>query len=138
MCRMVSLNDNQSDVQSGQTCQQSQLKNLAIHGLNTLLDYESQNAKLEFTSLMVFSSLWQIISKFTRDYDQIKEALQNIELFDKTKFMNALRGVRNMVLEEWGSEMSCQVIVVTDGNATINAHLMDSSKGEELADEEMY
>ena len=137
---MVSLNENQNEGQSGQSCQSWQLKNLAIHGLNTLLDYESQNAKLEFTSLMVFSSLWQIVSKFTRDFDSIKESLQNIELFDKTKFINALSGVKSMVLEEWGSEMSCQVILVTDGNAAINAHLMTASNGirtEELSDEDM-
>ncbi|XP_054167101.1 integrator complex subunit 14-like [Oppia nitens] len=133
MCRMVPLNDNNNDNQM------TQLKSLAIHGLNALLDYESQNARLEFTSLMVFSSLWQILSKFTRDYDQLKAALHSIELFDKTSFVNALRGVKNMVLEEWGSEMACNVILVTDGNAAINAHLMNSSNGnkiEESTDED--
>ena len=139
MCRMVSLADNHNDVQSGQqSCQQSQLKNLAAHGLSALLDYESQNAKLEFTSLMVFSSLWQIITKFTRDFDQLKEALQDLELFDKTKLINGLRGVKNMVVDEWGSEMSCHVILVTDGNATINAHLMaNGNRTEDLTDEDM-
>ncbi|CAG2100999.1 unnamed protein product [Medioppia subpectinata] len=141
MCRLVSLNDNHNDNQSVPTPQQSHLKNLAIHGLQALLDYESQNARLEFTSLMVFSSLWQILVKFTRDYDQLKNSLHDIELFDKTKFINGLRGVKNMVVEEWGSEMSCNVILVTDGNAAINAHLManaaDGSGTTDSAEEDM-
>ena len=119
---------------------QQPLKSLAISGLTTLLDYVGQNCKLEYTSLMVFSRLWQIVCPFTRDFEQIKAQLQDIELFDKTKFINALRGVVDMVQQEWGSEMPCQVILVTDGNAAINAHLMANSNGgraEEMAEEDM-
>ncbi len=131
MCRMVSVNESNES--------QTQLKSLAIHGLNSLVDYMSQNAKLEFTSLMVFSRLWQILCKFSRDYDCIKNSLQTIELFDKTKFINGLRGVKNMVIEEWGTELSNQVILVTDGNAAINAYLMNKTNNnvDESYDEDL-
>ncbi|CAE1285157.1 unnamed protein product [Acanthosepion pharaonis] len=35
-----------------------QRRHLAIHGINTLLDYMAANCKLEFTSLIVFSYLF--------------------------------------------------------------------------------
>jgi len=45
-----------------------------------------------------------------------------------------------MVLEEWGSEMSCQVILVTDGNAAVNAHLMNktNNRAEENYEDDMF
>lgn len=58
---------------------------------------------------MAFSSLYEIISGFTRDYEQIKHKLQVIEEFDKTCIEAAFHAVNTLVLEEWGNSVPCQV-----------------------------
>lgn len=117
MCRTLPLSD---------TNEPYQIKNLANYGINSFLDYLSQHCKLEYASLMIFSSYWEIVTRFTRDYDSIRSALNNVDSYDQTKFMNALRGVQNMVVEEWGTSMPIQVIIVTDGNAPINGTLLNN------------
>ncbi|XP_067002989.1 integrator complex subunit 14 [Anabrus simplex] len=89
---------------------------LAIHGVNTLLDYLAVHSKLEFVSLIAFSSLYEIVSPFTRDFDAIKSKLQQLEEFDKTCIESALVGVNRLVLGEWGSGTPCQIVLVTDGS----------------------
>lgn len=126
MCRMVPVFNDSGNSSDNSTTQQSyQLKTLAAQGLNSFLDYQTQNCKLEFTSLMVYSSLWELVVPFTRDYEQIKSALINVESFDKTNIINALRGVHELVIEEWGTTMPIQIILVTDGNAGIDALMMN-------------
>lgn len=53
---------------------------------------------------------------FTRDYDQIRQHAQVLEEFDKTCIETALHGVNGLVLEEWGNNVPCQVILITDGS----------------------
>ncbi|XP_033341306.1 integrator complex subunit 14 [Megalopta genalis] len=89
---------------------------LAIHGINALLHYLQVNSKLEFVSLVVFSSLYEVICPFTRDYDSIRAKLQNIEECDKTCIETALHGVNNVIMAEWGNTTACQVVLITDGN----------------------
>ena len=50
-------------------------RQLAEAGLNTLLDFIAANNKLEFTTLVIFSSLWEIVVPFTRDYNELKVKL---------------------------------------------------------------
>lgn len=92
-----------------------QRRHLAIHGINTLLDYMAANCKLEFTSLIVFSYLWEQLVPFTRDPDQIKNALNKVEAYSKTCIETALNGVNSVILEEWSIFTPCQVILITDG-----------------------
>lgn len=92
-----------------------QRRHLAIHGINTLLDYMAVNSKLEFTSLIVFSYLWEQLVPFTRDLDQIKNALNKVEEYSKTCIETALNGVNSVILEEWSIFTPCQVILITDG-----------------------
>ncbi|KAH3839511.1 integrator complex subunit 14-like [Dreissena polymorpha] len=94
-------------------------KNLAIHGLSTLLDYFTANCKLEFTSLVVFSYLWEQLCAFTRDVDVIKAALNTVGDFSKTCFEPVLRGVSSLVVEEFGGTTPVQVILVTDGSTGV-------------------
>lgn len=68
---------------------------------------------------MVFSSLYEVICPFTRDYDSIRAKLQTIEEWDKTCIESALRGVNNVIMAEWGNTTACQVILITDGNTGI-------------------
>uniref|UniRef100_A0AAX7VJ47 Integrator complex subunit 14 n=1 Tax=Astatotilapia calliptera TaxID=8154 RepID=A0AAX7VJ47_ASTCA len=96
-----------------------QRKNLAVHGLNMLFEHMASNYRLEFTSLMAFSSLWELLVPFTRDYNALQEALSNLEDYDKTCVEAALNGVSNVVQQEWGSACPCQVVLVTDGSLGI-------------------
>ncbi|XP_076444143.1 integrator complex subunit 14-like isoform X2 [Babylonia areolata] len=96
-----------------------QRRHLAVHGINALLDFISVNAKLEFTSLVSFSYLWERTVAFTRDYEALKTALTKVELYNKTCMETALAGVTTVVQEEWNYGVPCQVILVTDGNCGI-------------------
>ncbi|XP_034032317.1 integrator complex subunit 14 [Thalassophryne amazonica] len=96
-----------------------QRKNLAVHGLNMLFEHMASNYRLEFTALMAFSSLWELLVPFTRDYNALQEALSNLEDYDKTCIESALHGVSNVVQQEWGSSCPCQVVLVTDGSLGI-------------------
>ncbi|MBN3281478.1 INT14 protein, partial [Polyodon spathula] len=92
-----------------------QRKNLASHGLTMLFEHMATNYKLEFTALVAFSSLWELVVPFTRDYNTLQEALSNLEDYDKTCLEAALQGVSNVVQQEWGGAFPCQVVLVTDG-----------------------
>ncbi|KAK0096633.1 hypothetical protein PV326_004902 [Microctonus aethiopoides] len=89
---------------------------LAVQGINSFLNYLQANTKLEFVSLVVFSSLYEVICPFTRDYDSIRSRLQLIEERDKTCIETVLHGVNNVIMSEWGNTTACQVILITDGN----------------------
>ncbi|RWS24283.1 hypothetical protein B4U80_00958 [Leptotrombidium deliense] len=103
------------------------IKALAAHGVNAFLDQLSKHCKLEFTSLMLFSSLWERSVSFTRDYESIKSALNKLDtLYDKTNIMNALKGVQEMVLEEWGNNIQCHLILVTDGSPGLSVYNNDT------------
>uniref|UniRef100_A0A8C2B3U1 Integrator complex subunit 14 n=1 Tax=Cyprinus carpio TaxID=7962 RepID=A0A8C2B3U1_CYPCA len=92
-----------------------QRKNLAVHGLTMLFEHMATNYRLEFTSLVAFSSLWELLVPFSRDYNTLQEALNNLEDYDKTCLEAALQGVSNVVQQEWGTSCPCQVVLVTDG-----------------------
>lgn len=96
-----------------------QRKHLAIHGLTMLLEHMATNYKLEFTALVAFSSLWELMVPFTRDYNTLQEALSNLEDYDKTCLESALGGVSSIVHQEWGASVPCQVVLVTDGSLGI-------------------
>uniref|UniRef100_A0A8C9WBE8 Integrator complex subunit 14 n=1 Tax=Scleropages formosus TaxID=113540 RepID=A0A8C9WBE8_SCLFO len=86
-----------------------QRKNLAVHGLTMLFEHMATNYRLEFTALVAFSSLWELMVPFTRDYNTLQEALNNLEDYDKTCLEPALQGVSNIVQQEWGSTCPCQL-----------------------------
>ncbi|XP_071354331.1 integrator complex subunit 14 [Trachinotus anak] len=109
MTRPVSLDGNE----------EFQRKNLAVHGLNMLFEHMASNYRLEFTALMAFSSLWELLVPFTRDYNALQEALSSLEDYDKTCVESALNGVSNVVQQEWGSACPCQVMLITDGSLGI-------------------
>ncbi|KAK3098993.1 hypothetical protein FSP39_025008 [Pinctada imbricata] len=107
MCRPVPVPDSTEEFQR---------KNLAIHGINSFLDYMSLHCKLEFTSLIVFSYLWEQLVTFTRDFDSIKSALNKVETYNKTCIEAALTGVSSIITDEWNSVTPSQVILITDGS----------------------
>ncbi|KAG1700932.1 Integrator complex subunit 14 [Nymphon striatum] len=68
---------------------------------------------------VAFSSLWELVVPFTRDFESIKSALFCIENYDKTCIETALDSVRSIVMEEWGAGVPCQVVLFTDGSTGI-------------------
>ncbi|XP_068741564.1 integrator complex subunit 14-like [Montipora capricornis] len=90
-------------------------KQLAIRGLHAFFDFLSSKFKLEFSALLAFSSLWEIVVPFTRDYQSLKQGCITVDTYDKTSFDNGFSGVVGHVIEEWGTSVPCQVILVTDG-----------------------
>ncbi|XP_071965824.1 integrator complex subunit 14-like isoform X2 [Antedon mediterranea] len=111
----LSMTRTATDV-AGETLSRRQL---AHHGILSLIDYISKNQRLEFVSLVVFSSLYEIVVPFTRNYEEIETALGKLEDHDKTCVEPALSGVREMVLDEWGANATCQVVMITDGNVGV-------------------
>ena len=74
MTRPVSLEGNGEEFQR---------KNLAVHGLTMLFEHMAVNYRLEFTSLVAFSSLYELLVPFTRDYNtlQVKTHVYDIPVF---------------------------------------------------------
>lgn len=102
-------------------------KDLAAHGCNILLDHFIQHCKLEFVSLIVFSSSYKVLMPFTRDFEAIKNALNTVEECDKTNIDGGLMGAAQHILEEWGNGTPCQIVLVTDGNAGAGQHTLQKS-----------
>ncbi len=91
------------------------LSQLAVQGINHFLDELSARCKLEFSALLAFSSLWEIVVPFTRDISALKGGCLNLDVYDKTCIENALRGVETLVMDEWGCTAPINLILVTDG-----------------------
>ncbi|GAB1294348.1 Integrator complex subunit 14 [Apodemus speciosus] len=109
-----------------------QRKHLAAHGLTMLFEHMATNYKLEFTALVVFSSLWELMVPFTRDYNTLQEALSNMDDYDKTCLESALVGVCNIVQQEWGGAIPCQVVLELQSTDSLECleRLIDLNNGE--------
>ncbi|XP_075216602.1 integrator complex subunit 14 isoform X2 [Lycorma delicatula] len=81
---------------------------LAVQGINNLLDYFSLYSKLEFVALVTFSSIYEVISPFTRDFDLLKSKISQLEEQDKSCLEPVLQYINSLVLGEWGSATPCQ------------------------------
>lgn len=62
-----------------------------------------------FRPQVAFSSLYEIVSSFTRDYDMVRAKLHTIEERDKTCLAAALHGATVLINEEWGQNTPCHV-----------------------------
>jgi len=58
---------------------------------------------------VIFSSLYQQVVPFTRDYNEIRNALGKVEEFNKTRIDVALSGVDQLLSDEWSCTSHCQV-----------------------------
>lgn len=56
-----------------------------------------------------FSSSYDIVVDFTRDYDSIRQALLSVEHQDKTCLKNVLQGASSILLSNWGAQSYSQV-----------------------------
>lgn len=100
---------------------------LAIRGINQFLNYLSRNCKLEYVCLVVYSSLYEIIVEFTREYETIKQALHNIEHYDKANVENVLQAATSLMVTNWGKQNSCQIIVFSDCGIGLNNTCLEKS-----------
>ena len=116
----------------------SNLLNLATIGINTLLDFFTQNCKLEYVSMLQYSSLWEALVPFTRDYQVsdcrykmdhlaiiaiifpfiacffspmqlVKEKMKTCAIADKTCLEAGLVGAATSVTDDWDSGTPVQV-----------------------------
>ena len=92
------------------------LLDLAIHGIHHFLDGLASDSKLEYTALIVFSSLYEVFAKFSRDFESIKRVCTTAVAYDKTCIETALQGVEALVTEEWGVSVPINIVLVTDGS----------------------
>lgn len=113
MCRTVKNVPGKESVNS--SGDSIEIKQLANVGIGSLLDYLAQNCQLEYTSLIVFSSLWEIRHQFTRHHESIKNGIYDLELYDKSNIVNAVRGVLSLKLHEWVQNGPINIILITDG-----------------------
>lgn len=75
----VSLSMTRPVAQDGS--EEFQRKNLAVHGLNMLFEHMASNYRMEFTTLMAFSSLWELLVPFTRDYNALQVCYTSVRVF---------------------------------------------------------
>ena len=88
---------------------------LACRGLEWFLRHMKTIFPLEYTSLLSFSSQCDVMVPFTRDYDQLIEALGKITVMDRTELLSGLLGLVEVMVFEWGAFAPCQAVLVTDG-----------------------
>lgn len=91
------------------------IRQLALNGIKIFLDYLSENCKLEYVSLITFSSKYEQLVGFTRNYSEIHDALVNLGEFDKKNIENGLYGAGYCITKEWGIMSHCNIILITDG-----------------------
>lgn len=115
MCRLAGKQDPKTSATGRASDGFVEIRQLANVGIGSLLDYFAQNAQLEYTALVIFSSLWEIKHEFTRNHESIKNGIYDLELYDKSNIVNAVRGILNLKLNEWVQNGPVNVVLVTDG-----------------------
>lgn len=88
---------------------------LAKDGIDTLFTYLETVFPSEYVGLMSFSSTCELVSPFTKDYNELREALETIAADDRTDFSSAMQFMTETVIKEWGVFAPIQAILVTDG-----------------------
>ncbi|OXA59380.1 von Willebrand factor A domain-containing protein 9 [Folsomia candida] len=68
-------------------------RTLAIEVINQFLQHISTHCKLEFVTLITFSTLFEIITPFDRDLDAIRGELSSISTYDCTNYEAMLSGI---------------------------------------------
>jgi len=102
-------------------------QSLAIKGIQHLLDNLTAAGKLEHLGLLSYSTTAELKVDFTRDYDQIRQAVKKVEPVDKACLMSMLKAVVS-IMSPWGNQNILQVVVFTDcglgfGNTSIISFL---------------
>ncbi|BFF95413.1 integrator complex subunit 14 [Drosophila madeirensis] len=86
---------------------------LAIKGIQHLLDNFTAAGKLEHLALMSYTMTADLRVDFTRDYDQIRQAVKKIETVDKSCLLTLLK-TSVSIMSTWGAQNVLQLVVFTD------------------------
>lgn len=78
---------------------------------------------------IVYSSLYEIVVGFTRDYEEIRKALISLDHYDKTNVENVLKGINGILSSTWGAQNHCQVLMVTDCGTGIRGSVVEMVNG---------
>lgn len=89
--------------------------------------YEAISDNYQSLSQLVYSTLYEVLVDFTRDYDAIKQALAKVEHYDQTCVEKMLHAVKSMLLSNWGSQNQSQVLVFTDCGIGMGAESLRSA-----------
>lgn len=70
---------------------------------------------------VVFSSLYEVVIDFTKNYSLIRAALSKLDHYDKTQIHNLLMACSNILTSNWGSQSYAQILMVTDCGTGLGA-----------------
>lgn len=91
-------------------------QSLALKGIQHLLDNLTAAGKLEHCALVSYTTVCELKVDFTRDYDQIRQAIKKIEPQDKACLMTMLKTSVSL-MATWGTQNLLQLVVLTDCGA---------------------
>jgi len=93
-----------------------ELRHLATHGINHLLEQIENNCKVEQVAIIQYSSGCELVAPFSRDMEMLRSKLRSVGCQDKSCLEVGLQGFVGLVQEEWGLGIPITLIIVTDGS----------------------
>ncbi|ALC38028.1 CG4785 [Drosophila busckii] len=116
-------------------------QSLALKGIQHLLDNLTVAGKLEHLALVTYSTVCELKVDFTRDYDQIRQAIKKVEPLDKACLITMLKTCVSL-MASWGTQNVLQLVVFTDcgpgfGSTSISGFL-ESFIGKEAEPEYVW
>jgi len=102
-------------VERGLENTETRIIDLASKFIRNFIDNLASNCSEEYTSIVAFSSLHEVVVKYTKDFDELKAACNEFVIYDKTIYEKMFVGVENMITEEWGKTVAHNIVLITDG-----------------------
>lgn len=68
----------------------------------------------DFLIKIAYSSTAEIVSKFTREYSEIINSLENLKIGDCACLEEGLNKVSDIVIDEWACYTNVQVLLITN------------------------
>ncbi|XP_065322354.1 integrator complex subunit 14-like isoform X1 [Gordionus sp. m RMFG-2023] len=84
--------------------------------LISMLENLLPNQNIELISLTTFSSDLKLVAPFTKNYEMLKNKISSVKVQNKCSLIAALNDLSLMLLKEWGTNETFNIIVVSDGN----------------------
>lgn len=114
MLRPASRVPTPNNVDSDAATENTTLLDLAKIGVRSFLNHLEKNSKLEFVSLIGYSSQCDLICPFTRDFQEVSEKLESVDCLDNTNIVAAFKGIASYVQEQWTNSVPVNVLFITD------------------------
>ncbi|XP_037959587.1 integrator complex subunit 14 isoform X2 [Teleopsis dalmanni] len=87
---------------------------LASKAISQLLEYLTNNSKLEHVALVCFSAVAELKVDFTRDYELIRQAVKKVEIATKSNALGLLQFLGPLIQNNWGLQNYCHIVLFTD------------------------